>query len=188
MKLKISLSAARKPKPRTFDQDLDRYLEGDSVSESWVDLMLERPKLKVPTLYRLEVFPPGTEIAVGDRLSVRKRLISVSDTKRTAKYAGLSFHSDDEDIGYEHELVLLKLSAPFCIMTYAQLLEWVEADTLHTYTRPTTSIRVQREREYLVKGPVMGTVVELVDSDYLGRRDFEHFGKLPGEKKRASKK
>lgn len=158
MKILISLSTADR-RFKFIQSKLSHYLEGDEVGDDWASYIASlRSSDKEVALYRLCVIPKSrARLGLGVRVS--KTLVSASDRRANAIYAGYSYHSDSDTDLSGSLLALVKLSSPVVALSYEDLLGYASEFGL---SRMVTT-RLKNEREYLLAGPVGGIVVKLMD-------------------------
>ena len=144
---------------------LELYLEGGSVPQDWVDsLLLTRSKEHKAFLYRLSVL--SNPVRVGAKIRTKKKLISASDKIEHAIYAGCNFHKEEGTDLSDKYLALLEIPNPTILMSMKDIESAVPKVNKFAH------IRLNDEREYLILGPVVGKVIQLVDKKILKGRKF----------------
>lgn len=175
--LRISLSAPRKPlmtEEEAFNHGLAKFLEGDTVSEAWLDSMVLRNDTKHPaTLYRLCLIAQSKKIKIGDTIKLKnKKLMSSADRPQNALYAGCSYNHDfDTDVS-KMDLVLVELTKFRCLMGLPTILKWAKTDAMERSMRYVIP-RIKGEREYIISGTgVSGIAVNVLPNTYLTTKEF----------------
>lgn len=145
---------------------LARYLNGVGVNDSWIKAVSKRRSTIQPKiLYRLCVL--GANTAVGDKVTLTKFVISASDFEQNAIYGGCSYLDNFQKKIDGKILALVELKKPRCCLSYAEI------DSILSESGSGQQLYVlQHEREYIVSGPVSGTVIQIVDSDVLLKRRY----------------
>ena len=146
--------------------DLERYLEGDKPSDEWLKNVVtwrseEQPKI----LYRLCLASKSAK--VGTTINVTKELVSASDKPKSAIYAGCSFHHDFATNIDDKSLALIEIHNPITLMSLQDILDEIPAHNKIAHER------IYKEREYLIKGPLKGKVIEIVPNSFIPTRNYK---------------
>jgi len=162
---------AAKRLSKTFDHYLLQYLEGDTVDANWVREVMNL-KSKCPSrLYRLVIASKNPKLIPGASIRLNKLIMSASDKKNSAVYAGCSYHYDYETPLTNKVLVLAEIQNPVCLINFQQLLKFAKEHYQGKYQ--TALKRVIAEREYIIKGTnVRAVILHVTTPDYLLNGDF----------------
>lgn len=135
---------------------LEAYLEGHEVPDSWVEETVKRRSSEQKTkLFRLCLV--STRVVTGTTIRVKKSLISASDRRESAIYAGTHYHLDSETDLTSRKLALIQIDNPTVLMSLRDILAETPVSNTMAHTR------LKNEREYLIRGPIVGKVLEIID-------------------------
>jgi hypothetical protein len=153
----IPLNAVtRLQRPLEFVEELFNYLEGDKVSDQWVAEVTKR-RDKCPTiLYRMVLLSEKTKLDIGKEIKLKsKPIISASDNRMNALYAGCSYHHDHGTRLTGKQIALVSIKNPHCFMSYRELKKLVKQNSYVVN-------RLNKEREYIIDGHnIKGTVLSI---------------------------
>lgn len=145
--------------------NLQKYLGGRKVSDAWVKAFVKRRSPEQPEmLYRLCLIGRASEL--GKTVTVRKPLVSASDKKLSAVIGGCSYHVMSKTNMKGKHLVLVEIENPTTLMSFNELKNIIRKDN----SLPSQYSALMSEREHLIKGPMKGTVIQLIDTDLVVNR------------------
>lgn len=169
--IKAKIAKSKKAASKTykrygFDNELETYLEGDVVSPKWIKETLElRSKDQPNILYRLCIASENAK--EGTTINVKKELVSAADKINSAIYGGCSYHRDTETDIEGKRLVVIEIHNPTVLMSLEDIKAAVPAGNRMAHER------LVNEREYLIKGPFSGKVIQIVPNSMVYTRNYK---------------
>lgn len=156
-----------KTKPSTpyKSNELEFYLEGDNVSEEWVEQTVALTSKDQPkVLYRLCV--ASNRAKEGTVINAKKKMVSASDRINNAIYGGCSFHRWNETNINGKRLVVIEIHNPHVAVSMNEISAQISEGN------PVAQTRLTKEREFILRGPVSGKVIQIVPNSMVATRNY----------------
>lgn len=148
---------------------IQQYLAGTDVPKEWfVALSARRSADQPPVLYRLAVMDASMS-TVGARIRNKRLIMSASDTKRSAIVAGCMFASTSRRNLEGKALALIEIKNPVVCLSLKELMG-ITASNKDAFRSSSTILYF--EREYLIRGPALGTIIDVLTADVVTNKRY----------------